>query len=38
MLPNRKAIEPSYIAKTWIHYDVRCYDQNIWTIAFSVKV
>lgn len=24
--PNRKALEPSHIAPTWIHYDVRCYD------------
>jgi hypothetical protein len=24
--PNRKALEPSSIAPTWIHYDVRCYE------------
>lgn len=24
--PNRKALEPSNIAPTWIHYDVRCYE------------
>lgn len=23
---NRKALEPSHIAPTWIHYDVRCYE------------
>ena len=23
---NRKALEPSNIAPTWVHYDVRCYD------------
>ena len=23
---NRKALEPSNIAPTWIHYDVRCYE------------
>ncbi len=23
--PNRKALEPSSIAPTWVHYDVRCY-------------
>lgn len=22
---NRKALEPSHIAPTWVHYDVRCY-------------
>ncbi len=25
---NRKALEPSRIAPTWIHYDVRCYDKK----------
>jgi len=24
--PNRKALEPSSIAPTWVHYDVRCYE------------
>jgi len=24
--PNRKALEPSDIAPTWVHYDVRCYE------------
>jgi hypothetical protein len=24
---NRKALEPSNIAPTWVHYDVRCYEQ-----------
>jgi len=23
---NRKALEPSHIAPTWVHYDVRCYE------------
>ena len=23
---NRKALEPSSIAPTWVHYDVRCYE------------
>ncbi len=23
---NRKALEPSHVAPTWVHYDVRCYD------------
>jgi hypothetical protein len=23
---NRKALEPSNIAPTWVHYDVRCYE------------
>ncbi|HEV2800508.1 MAG TPA: peptidoglycan-binding domain-containing protein [Pyrinomonadaceae bacterium] len=25
---NRKALEPPDIAPTWVHYDVRCYDQK----------
>jgi hypothetical protein len=25
---NRKALEPSNIAPTWVHYDVRCYEQK----------
>jgi hypothetical protein len=25
---NRKALEPSNIAPTWVHYDVRCYDSR----------
>ena len=25
-LANRKALEPSHIAPTWVHYDVRCYE------------
>ena len=25
---NRKALEPSHIAPTWVHYDVRCYDRQ----------
>jgi hypothetical protein len=25
---NRRSLEPSHIAPTWIHYDVRCYDQK----------
>ena len=24
--PNRKSLEPSDIAPTWVHYDVRCYE------------
>jgi len=24
--PNCKALEPSHIAPTWVHYDVRCYE------------
>jgi hypothetical protein len=26
--PNRKALEPPDIAPTWVHYDVRCYEQK----------
>lgn len=26
LAPNRKALEPSHIAPTWVHYDVRKYD------------
>ena len=25
---NRKSLEPSNIAPTWVHYDVRCYDRK----------
>ena len=25
---NRKALEPQNIAPTWVHYDVRCYEQK----------
>lgn len=25
---NRKALEPSHIAPTWVHYDVRCYESK----------
>ncbi len=25
---NRKALEPAHIAPTWVHYDVRCYEQR----------
>ena len=25
---NRKALEPSSIAPTWVHYDVRCYERK----------
>ncbi len=25
---NRKALEPSNIAPTWVHYDVRCYERK----------
>jgi len=25
---NRKALEPSHIAPTWVHYDVRCYERK----------
>jgi len=29
--PNRKALEPSRIAPTWVHYDVRCYERKYLT-------
>ena len=34
---NRKALEPSQIAPTWIHYDVRCYDQKYLEDRFFCK-
>lgn len=34
---NRKALEPSYIAPSWIHMDVRCYEKKFLADAFFVK-
>jgi hypothetical protein len=34
---NRKSFEPSQIAPTWVHYDVRCYDQKYLEDRFFCK-
>ena len=31
---NRKALEPSNIAPTWVHYDVRCYERKYLAGSF----
>lgn len=35
--PNCKALEPSQIAPTWIHMDVRCYDAEYLASALFVR-
>jgi len=35
--PNRKALEPSNIAPTWVHYDVRCYELKYLADGFFCK-
>ena len=34
---NRKALEPSALAPTWVHADVRTYDSNYLADRFFVK-
>lgn len=34
---NRKALEPSNIAPTWVHYDVRCYEARYLKDEFFCK-
>lgn len=34
---NRKALEPSNIAPSWVHMDVRCYEPQYLADAFFVK-
>lgn len=34
---NRKALEPSTIAPTWIHADVRCYNRKFLDDSYFVK-
>lgn len=36
-IPNQKALEPSEIAPTWIHLDVRCYNQKFLQDKFFIK-
>lgn len=34
---NRKSLEPSYIAPTWVHYDVRRYERQYLHDSYFVK-
>ncbi len=34
---NQKALEPSHIAPTWVHMDVRCYASKYLADAFFIK-
>ena len=34
---NRKSLEPSSIAPTWVHYDVRCYDRKYLADKYFCK-
>ena len=34
---NTKSLEPSDIAPTWVHCDVRCYDSNLLEDSFFVR-